>query len=1009
MKVILQNLLFPKVGLCTDENMYFRRKLKRTRYYLSNELITLNANESVSFDTYFNSFSVAKWNKYTNVNEVSLGLDIMGEFEIRLFHATILDNEIDKNLVYIHKIKADERESVSISFPCFDNAGIYYFEIEAKCDNCYFYGGNYYTDIENDGNDVHLAIDICTFNREGYIRKNLESLKFNFLENTKSTLYGNLDVFIIDNGRNLSITENLDIGLHIIKNKNAGGAGGFTRGIMEVLQLKEKLGFTHILMMDDDVTLCPESLFRTFMFLKYIKAEYKDSFLGGSMLRLDERYIQHEIGGYRKGDIFFSNNKSFNLTSLIDVVKNECDLKINFFAWWYCVMPLDTINLNNLPLPIFIRWDDCEYGLRNGKDFISLNGICLWHEPFENKTSSFLNYYTWRNLCIINSIHDEKYGKSQIKKEMKKRLSYFLKRYEYKNIELCFRGINDFLDGIDKFKEIEPESLHQEICNLGYKLSPVEELNMNFVHGAYEVAKIPKKLSKKEKIIQKLTFNGFLLPSKRTALVPANYCDFSHLYRAANIIHYEEASNRAYKTRKNVKEFTKSLIAYIRLCNRINRRYEDAKHEFRTRYSELTNENYWNSYLNKPAKKVELQYEGELVNAWNRRLCIKQYINLVSSYIVRGIQHILFWFPVKKNKISMYVHNRSGYTCNPKYICEFLINNYSDKTQINWITQYPDSCDEIRQKGIKVVKANTFSHLKEHFTSKVIISNDNLNFKLVKRRKQLYINTWHGGMNYKKIGYDSFKFERKIQLIDFKKKNCKPDIFVSGSEFFSVNTANSFGFEEKIFVPSGLPRNDIIINNHEEVSKTVKEKLNIPTDSKVLIYAPTFRKGCKAESYNLNFRKLVQTLEAKFGGEWYVLFRTHTFVKQRCPIHYDRVIDVSDYDDMQELICTSDMMISDYSSCMWDFSLTGRPCISYAVDMLQYQNQDRSFAYSPELWPYPIVKNNNELISCIENFDEIEYKENLKKHHKNVGSYENGQASETICKYILEYCGVIRV
>ena len=112
-----------------------------------------------------------------------------------------------------------------------------------------------------------------------------------------------------------------------------------------------------------------------------------------------------------------------------------------------------------------------------------------------------------------------------------------------------------------------------------------------------------------------------------------------------------------------------------------------------------------------------------------------------------------------------------------------------------------------------------------------------------------------------------------------------------------------------------------------------------------------------------------------------------------------KVFDVTNYPDMQELLCAADILITDYSSCMWDFSLMYKPCFIYATDIEQY-TQERDFYTPMSEWPFPIATNTDELINNILNFNQEEYVQKVKQHHKALGSFEDGHASERILKIL---------
>ena len=185
---------------------------------------------------------------------------------------------------------------------------------------------------------------------------------------------------------------------------------------MEILKNGNPHGITHALLMDDDITIDTESIEKTYTILSLLKDEYADAFIGGAMLRIDKPNIQVESGASWNAGNLISNKSNLNMNVTWDCLFNEIEEYTEFNAWWYCCFPMDVVSEENLPLPIFIRGDDLEYGLRNMKHLILMNGICVWHEPFENKYSSFLEYYIIRNRLVDNTFHFPDWGKAQLKK-----------------------------------------------------------------------------------------------------------------------------------------------------------------------------------------------------------------------------------------------------------------------------------------------------------------------------------------------------------------------------------------------------------------------------------------------------------------------------------------------------------------------------------------------------------------------------------------------------------------
>lgn len=138
-----------------------------------------------------------------------------------------------------------------------------------------------------------------------------------------------------------------------------------------------------------------------------------------------------------------------------------------------------------------------------------------------------------------------------------------------------------------------------------------------------------------------------------------------------------------------------------------------------------------------------------------------------------------------------------------------------------------------------------------------------------------------------------------------------------------------------------MPRNDELVNNHDnKTAAYIRKYYNIPADNKIILYAPTYRKGKRNEAtdYNLDVRGIVEAAKERFGGEWTILYRMHYFIKKRLPADTkgQHIIDVTDYGDMQDLLLAADILITDYSSSVWDYSLLKRPCFLYTTDLDEY-------------------------------------------------------------------------
>lgn len=600
----IQNLLMPKIGLCTEEKMFFRKvRGSEVRFSVADNSLEFENKAFISFDTYFNGLSIEKWKKYTNIGEVSVVLYLKGCFEVNLFSSEYSGGKVVQTIIYSQVIDSEDKRKYIFKYDVYESKGIFSFSLKALKENSQYYGGYYDAEIDDcDKNDVNIAINICTFKREKYLLRNINALKNFIIENKNHPMYGHLQIFISDNGQTLPIKKLNDNNIHIVKNKNVGGAGGFTRGLIEIMNYKEIYPATHVLMMDDDVIIEPEALYRTYIMLCYRKKEFDDMFIGGAMLRIDRQNIQIESGASWNAGKLISNKTNLNMSLLSSCLINEIEEYVEFNAWWYCCMPMKLVNDNNLPLPIFIRGDDLEYGLRNMKHLVLLNGICVWHEAFENKYSSFLQYYILRNLLYDNALHFEQFKLFDFLKKLYMQTARELVYYRYKNVDLIFKGVENFFDGVDFLKENDGEVLHKMIMDSGYKPQPVEKLENVAFHNHIYNESLKQSEGKIRKLIRFITINGYLLPAKSikgktVKVVSMAQCRPINFFREPVVLNYDLASGKGFVTEKSLKQSILCLIKLLNLTIKSILKFNNAKKNFKNRVSEVTNKEFWTEYL----------------------------------------------------------------------------------------------------------------------------------------------------------------------------------------------------------------------------------------------------------------------------------------------------------------------------------------------------------------------------------------------------------------------------
>ena len=615
-EMILQHIVFPTSKDNQIDELYYRKN-NSNQIRVEESGMTLERNAEVSFGTYFNSITAKKWFSYTVIHNINLQLKLKGKFSITVFSIErALDRSTNKKTISTTSI--DTQGSIQdIVVPIIEmggevwedadpgtdehareddkeEVGIYAFRVTALEGGCEIHQGAYITNVKK-VNNAKLALIICTYKREEYVYNNMRILQEAFLNNG-STLEGKLDIYIIDNGNSLDDSRLSAKGIYVFQNKNTGGAGGFTRGLMEVINEKEKAGITHILLMDDDVVIQPEALYRTFALWSLIKEQYKNSFIGGAMLSQEEPWLQIEAGALWNAGAIISRKAHLDLRKVRACIRNEEEELCDYNAWWYCSFSVDYVREDNLPIPIFFRGDDVEFGLRNMKHLILLNGICVWHLPFDNKYSSSHYYYVHRNLCINNAVRGIPYSKRKFWREFFAKALQELLVFRYKNVELMIAGIEDYLKGIDWLKEQDGENLNKEVLRGGYQLVELEELGDTIDLSNYKNKRDTSE-GKVRKIVRKLLLNGIFLSRKGDVVVSTINPHAYHFYRKARGIYYDESSNKGFITKGDRKAFFRLLRRMVQLRSRFSVENKRVAKEYRIRSRELMHLNFWIKYL----------------------------------------------------------------------------------------------------------------------------------------------------------------------------------------------------------------------------------------------------------------------------------------------------------------------------------------------------------------------------------------------------------------------------
>ncbi len=539
--------------------------------------------------SYFNAFTVSKWKKYTKLANLKLVLSLKGDFEIRVYGASIVEGKLATELVAEESFRQSKKGRVEIELP-FDKLHdtSLYWEARLLGKTGIVYGSAYETQLpEEEINDIRLAVGICTFRREEFLIPNLRKLDAAILD-PNSLLYNNLDVYVSDNGDSKQLKElELESGrFKVVTNPNFGGASGFCRTMIE--SLKSKKPYTHFLFLDDDVEINLSAIERNVSFLRVLKPEFKMALIGGAMFSIDDQWLQFESAAESRETRFIFNRRDIDLRDPFQVVSNEIEFSANYNAWCYCCTPYAYLSASNLPNPIFFHMDDVEYSLRNKVKVITLNGINVWHLYRKAIHSPKNDYYDVRNRLITLSEIDPP-SAIRIADIYLDAFTQSALRYHYASAINAINGILDFCKGFDYFKSLHTGKKHAELESDPQGWIDIDEnahldqltLSTPFVRYPGYKNDIVKKTLKVKK--------GIKVVLKDNTIADA-------MEASTNIL-IDVKNNKYTVYKRDLKKLSRVLLLNREAHKQIRENLRKAVDEFHNRLPEVQNLDFWNRYL----------------------------------------------------------------------------------------------------------------------------------------------------------------------------------------------------------------------------------------------------------------------------------------------------------------------------------------------------------------------------------------------------------------------------
>lgn len=603
----LQTLMWPEAGICTERTLYVRTE-GPAAVSTSRREIQFAAAGSADFGSWFNAFNAEKWKKECALVDLSLLLAGDGTFELTV---TLIprDRSWDTVINDVVTLSADAPLRVELSHLLSDPFpnGLLFFSLKAmgqgKLTNACWQ-----TRMAPQ-RTPDLAIAVTTFKREAYVQRTIERFRI-FRE--KSEIGRNIRMIVTDNGQTLSDlipASDLPDGVSIVPNANLGGAGGFTRGLLQA----RDTGASHCLFMDDDASVHMQSIERTWIFLAY--ATDPATAVAGSMITETHRWAIWENGA-----LFFTRClpqfMGTDLRSQKDFSKMELAANKptpwNFYAgWWYFAFPVD--RAEHLAFPFFVRGDDVSFSIVNDFNTVTLNGVVSFQESFIDKESPQTWYLDLRSHMAHHlSLPSLEVGPWGVLKIAAWFMLRNLPRMHYETLSAINLAMEDVTKG--------PQFFDQN-ADMAQRRGDLKELTKD---EAWQPIARDQALPPRREMhppawyrhLMKLTLNGLLIPGfgrlgKKITLHASERGHIGYMWGASEITYLNTDQDKFYTVRHSKSSAWRELRRFVGNARVFSKKYPELSVQYRLAYNEYTSEPYWRAKLGLTAEAQPHQEAAE--------------------------------------------------------------------------------------------------------------------------------------------------------------------------------------------------------------------------------------------------------------------------------------------------------------------------------------------------------------------------------------------------------------
>jgi CDP-glycerol glycerophosphotransferase len=372
-------------------------------------------------------------------------------------------------------------------------------------------------------------------------------------------------------------------------------------------------------------------------------------------------------------------------------------------------------------------------------------------------------------------------------------------------------------------------------------------------------------------------------------------------------------------------------------------------------------------------------------------------------------------FPVKGDMAIFCSHLGRGYSCNPKAIYETMLEDERFKNY-KFVWAFKDGAKH-QAPGAVNVNYGSLKYLYYLSISKYWIFNAKMPGYYIKKKGQVYLQTWHG-TPLKKLGKDiavgeDAKFyrsemSREEMVKTYERDSARYDYFISPNKFSTEAFKSAFSVNTGVIIETGYPRNDILTNASSEYADNIKRRLGIPQNKKVVLYAPTWRDNMyDTDGYLYELKVDFSKWHRVLGDDYFIIYKPHYLIYNTSNLdeYKSFIFDASKFDEINELYLISDILVTDYSSVFFDYGVLKRPALFYMYDLEEYRDNLRGFyldIYSD--LPGPIIEKEDELLDNIINIDAVteRFKDQNNNFYDKFCSLEQGKSSKMVIDILMD-------